>query len=206
MAYILDKEGMFECKPSNQGVDSGNGIFCKEDTKAGTILPYYAIAFKEEDEDESYAEPDEVNEKRKRISVPRNRTYVMSAEYTTKSGNERTMRDMSTDGNPSLDEIKCLETYKQLACQINEASKGFQPNCLFTGNNKIGRKQIKDSFKDGKAIPIIYVVLPYDLKKGDELLTTYGSHYSERSYVPCKMKRKVVREMVDICYDFVEKL
>lgn len=204
MAYVLDKDGMFECKPSNQGANAGNGIFCKEDIKAGTILPYYAVAFKEDDE--YYDEPNGKNEKRKRMSVTRNRTYVMSAEYTTKSGNERSMKNMSTDGNPSLDEIKCLETHKQLACQINEASKGFQPNCLFTGNNNIGRKEIKDSFNCGIAIPIIYVVIPYDLKKGDELLTMYGSHYTDRSYVPCKIKRKVIREMVDICYDFVEKL
>jgi hypothetical protein len=201
--YLLDKEGIFECKQSGQGVGAGNGIFCVDDIKSGTMLPYYAYAFSEDDDKNPYNEPEE-NGKRKINNVTRDRTYVMCADYFTKNMNERTMKDVSLDGNPYLKEISCLEPYKTFACQINEASKGYKPNCLFTGNPSIRRKDIKNSLNDRKAIPIIYVVIPHDLKKGTELLTTYGNQYGDREYTPCKMKRNEVREMVDKCYEYVE--
>ena len=214
MSYIIDRDGIFECRKSEQGPDAGNGIFCLEDVKGGTILPYYAVAFEEEIEYEtdsssgsgSGSDSDSDSDMEVEEKPSRDRTYTMSAEYCSKNGNPGVMKEYAMDGNPSLQQLKDVQTFKTLAAQINEASMGYKPNCMFATNSSIRRKDIKNSFKDQVPIPVIYVVVPYDLPSGTELLTSYGRSYGERAYTPCKMKRKDYSEMIDECYRLVELL
>lgn len=190
MVYVLDKEGVFECRKSQiEGEGAGNGVFCVTNVRAGTILPYYGTTIKDDDENEEG-----------------DRTYVVSADYTTRFGNQRTVKGYSMDGDPTLPEIQKLDEYKKLACRTNEASDGFAPNCLLVGNPAISRADIKRSFVDRSPIPVTFIVTIEDLSKGTELLTCYGDEYGEREYAPCKMRRKRFREMIDIAYKHVDAI
>ena len=188
MSFVIDNEDFFRVEESKQGPNSGNGVFCNKDVKAGTILPYFAVAFKDKDDEDM------------------DRTYVMSADYMSKKGNHRTLDGYSLDGNPTIDLLKDIENYKKTAAQINEASFGNLPNCLFVSNPSITRQDIKDSFKNKTAIPIVYVVVTENVLKDSELLTCYGKEYGERTYKPCKMKKRKYQETIDMAYEYVEDL
>ena len=188
MSFVIENDELFETRDSSQGENSGNGVFCKVDVNAGTILPYYAVAFKEKDEDEM------------------NRTYVMSADYISKNGNYRTLKGYSLDGNPNIEKIKDIDQYKKLAAQVNEASFGNTPNCLFVSNPDITMANIKDSFNDGTAIPITYVVVIENTVAGSELVTCYGKEYGDRDYIPCKLKKRKYQEIIDVAYEYVENM
>ena len=195
MVFLLNKDGIFECRKSEQGNNAGKGIFCVKAVKAGTILPYYGIAISDEDD----VHDDTLN-------MENYRTYVVSADYTTAHGNQRTAKGLSMDGDPRLPQINKLEAYKKLACQINEAGEGFLPNCLLVSNPNISRADIKGSLAKQVPIPVTYIVVIEDLPRGSELLTCYGSDYGERPYKPCKMNRRTYREMIDRAHDHVDAL
>lgn len=187
MPYLLDREGVFEIKPSVQGNSAGNGVFCVEDVKAGTILPYYAQAFKE-----SRAPKDMV------------RTYVIAADYNNSRGTPRTSEVYSMDGNPLVEPVKALEEYKKLGCQINEASEGFCVNSMFVINPLLEKGSFKESLVKNEPVVATYVVVTEDLPTGTELLTSYGRDYGKRGYKVSKMKRKHQEIMVDKAYDLVD--
>lgn len=188
MVFLLNKDGVFECRKSSiKG--AGNGVFCAKKVKSGTILPYFGITIRDNDENDQ------------------DRTYVISADYMTKFGNQRTARSLSVDGNPRLPEINRLETFKKLACQTNEASAGSVPNCLLMSNPRISRADIKRSLLKKVPIPVSYIVVIKDLPRGTELLTSYGDEYGERDgYIPCKLSRKAYRPMVDRAYKHIDNL
>jgi len=194
MAYILDKDGVFEVRKSGQGtdsdnVDSGNGVFCSEDVKAGTCLPYYGVAFKES-----------------KATDEMERTFVIGADYNNSKGDPRTSKTYSIDGNPHTPPVSSLEEYKKLGCQVNEASKGSKVNCLFIVNPFLEKGTFKESFVKQEPIVATLIVVTEDLVAGTELLTTYGSDYGKRDYSVCKMKRKEHDRMVDYAYSFVDSL
>ena len=148
MVFLLNKDGVFECRKSEQGDNAGKGIFCVKEVKAGTILPYYGITIS-----------DEVDIDDDTLNMENYRTYVVSADYTTAHGNQRTAKGLSMDGDPRLPQINKLEAYKKLACQINEAGEGFLPNCLLVSNPNISRADIKGSLAKQVPIPVTYVVV-----------------------------------------------
>lgn len=189
MAYLLDKDGVFEVRKSLQGEDSGNGVFCIDSVKAGTILPYTAVAFKESNA------PDDMD-----------RCYVIAADFNNSKGNARTSHTYSVDGNPLVEPIKSLEEYKKLGCQINEGTKPSRPNCLFAINPFIKKDDYKKSLENQEPIVATMVVVLHDLEPGTELLTHYGGEYSDRDYKPCKLKRSEHDMMVDKAYDYVDLL
>ncbi|CAM9090030.1 unnamed protein product [Ectocarpus sp. 12 AP-2014] len=195
MVYVLDKDGVFECRKSRvQG--AGMGVFCVDSVAAGTILPYYGVTIKDDDDDDRNA----------RCSQEGYRTYVVSADYTNRSGNQRTVEGYSVDGDPSLPVIEELDGFKKLACRINEASDGFAPNCLLVSNPAISRAEIKRSLVEHSAIPATFIVTIEDLKRGTELFTCYGDEYGERGYRPSKMKRSRLRQMIDKAYEHVDAI
>lgn len=187
MAYLLDKNGVFEVKPSIQGESAGNGVFCVEGVKAGMILPYYAQAFKE-----CRAPKDMV------------RTYVIAADFNNSRGKPRTSEVYSVDGNPLVEPVLSLEEYKKLGCQINEASEGFCVNSMFVLNPLLEKGSFKESLVKNEPIVATYVVVTEDLPPGTELLTSYGRDYGKRGYKVAKMKRKHQETMVDKAYDLVD--
>lgn len=194
MAYILDKDGVFEVRKSDQGsdcddVDSGNGVFCNEDVKAGICLPYYGVSFKES-----------------KATDDMDRTFVIGADYNNSKGNPRTSKTYSIDGNPHIPPVSSLQEYKKLGCQVNEASKGSKVNCLFIVNPFLNKGSFKESFVKQEPIVATLIVLTEDLVAGTELLTAYGSDYGKRDYSVCKMKRKEHDRMVDYAYSFVDSL
>jgi len=195
MVFLLNKDGVFKCRKSSiKG--AGNGVFCAKKVKSGTILPYFGITIRDNDENDE-----------ERFNSDTYRTYVISADYTTKYGNQRTARGLSVDGNPRLPEIKRLETFKKLACQTNEASAGSVPNCLLASNPNISRADIKRSLLKKVPIPVSFIVVIKDLPKGTELLTCYGDEYGERDgYIPCKLSREAYRPMVDCAYKHIDNL
>jgi hypothetical protein len=195
MTFLVSDDGMFECRKSEQGENAGNGVFCVNDVKAGTILPYYGITIKDED-DTKEAKLDKANY----------RTYVIAADYTTKFGNQRTARGLSVDGDPRLPQMKTLETFKTLACRTNEAKKGCLPNCLLACNPNISRADIKRSLLKKIPIPVSYIVVIENLPRGTELLTCYGDEYGEREYDPCKLNRRQSRQLVDKAYRYLDAL
>lgn len=187
MAYLLDKDGVFEVRPSLQGESAGNGVFCIGDVKEGTILPYYAQSFKES-----------------RAPVDMDRAYVISSDFNNSRGKPRTSEVYSMDGNPFVEPVKSLEEYKKLGCQINEASEGFSVNCMFVLNPLLERGSFKESLVKNEAIVATFVVVTEDLPPGTELLTSYGREYGKRGYKVSKMKRKHQEIMVDKAYDIVD--
>lgn len=189
MAYILDRDGVFEVRKSLQSDDAGNGVFCVEDVSAGTILPYYGVAFKEK------GSPEDMD-----------RTYVIGGDWNNSKGNPRTSRVYSVDGNPLREPVSSLEEYKKLGCQINEATKPSKPSCMFIVNPLLTKDSFKDSFVKQDPVIATLVVITGDLVAGTELLTSYGSDYGKRDYKPCKLKRKEHDAMVDKAYDIVDSL
>lgn len=188
MVFVVDEDGIFECRKSALS-GAGNGVFCARKVEAGTILPYYGITVDDDDyEDDS------------------KRTYVIAADYTTAYGNQRTAKGLSVDGDPRLPQIRRLDEFQKLACQINEASDDALPNCLLVSNPCISRVDIKRSLVKKVPIPISYIVVIEDLSEGTELLTCYGEDYGKRSYNPCKMSRRKHRELIDRAYTFVDAL
>lgn len=195
--FLVNKDGVFECRKSEQGENAGKGVFCVEDVKAGTILPYYGVTIKDEDDTEKD-----------------NRTYVIAADYTTKYGNQRTAEGLSVNGDASLPQMKKLETVKTLACRSNEAKEGCLPNCLLarnpniaTRNPNIARADIKRSPLKKIPIPVSYIVVIEDLPRGTKLLTCYGDDFGERSGdYPCKLNRRQNRQLVDKVYKHVDAL
>lgn len=194
MVYLVNKDGVFERRTSEQGENAGNGVFCVKKVKAGTILPYYGITIKDEDDDNE-------NE-----NVSRCRTYVIAADYTTPFGNQRTVKGYSVDGDPCIPRIATLATFKKLASQINEASDASVPNCLLVSNPGISRADIKHSLAKSLPIPVTYVVTTENLVEGTELLTCYGGDYGERDYTTFKMNKRKYREMIDRAYEFVDAI
>jgi len=188
MVFVIENGDLFRVEDSTQGSGSGSGVFCSEDVEPGTILPYYAVAFKEKGSDDI------------------DRTYVMSADYLSAKGNHRTLTGYSMDGNPEIEKMKDVEPYKKMAAQINEASFGNVPNCLFVSNPSITRQEIKDSLINSTAIPITYVVVMDKIQKNTEMVTCYGKDYGDRDYKPCKMKKRKFQETVDMAYEYVESL
>lgn len=190
MAFVLDEDGIFECRKSALS-GAGNGVFCSTKVKAGTILPYYGIAISDDNDETEDGD----------------RTYVISADYTTIYGNQRTVTGLSVDGDPRLPPIHRLEEFKKLACQTNEASDSSLPNCMLVSDPGISRVDIKRSIVKKAPIPITYIVVTEDLQKDTELLTCYGDAYGERQgYTPCKMSRRKHRELIDRAYTFVDAL
>lgn len=187
MVFILDRDGLFEVKASDQGPDSGNGVFCIDDVKAGTILEYTGVVFKE-----SKAPKD------------MDRVYTVACEYYNSKGKARTSEIYSIDGNPHKEPIASLEEHKKIGCQINEASRGVNPNCMFTTNPLLTKTSFKDAFANQAVVTATLIVIVEDLSAGTELLTMYGDDYGEREYKPCKMKRKHHELMVDKAYDLVD--
>ena len=110
------------------------------------------------------------------------------------------------DGNPTIEKMKDIEPFKKMAAQINEASFGNVPNCLFVSNPSITRHEIKDSLTNNIAIPITYVVIMDKISKDTEMITCYGKDYGDRDYKPCKMKKRKYQETVDMAYEYVENL
>lgn len=189
MAYLLDRDDMFEVRASGQGPDSGKGVFCKEDVKAGTIIEYTGIVFKE-----SKAPKD------------MERTFIIAADYYTSKGKARTSATYSIDGHPHKEPVVSQEERKKIGCQINEASRGGSPNCMFTINPFLTRESFVDAFNNRTIVTATWVVIVEDLPSGTELLTLYGSGYGDRKYKHCKLKRKCHDLMVDKAYGFTDIL
>ena len=196
MVYELDRDGVFECRKSNED-DAGIGVFCVEKIKAGTILPYYAVAIKDGDEGDDDGGV---------YDCAKHRTYVIAADYSTSRGNQRSLRGYSMDGDPTLAEIRNLDEYKKLACRINEATDRSPPNCLLVSNPRISRDDIKRSYFKRKPVPVTLVVTIKDLEKGTELLTCYGDEYGAREYTPCNLKSSSSRKLVRRAYRHLDEL
>ena len=194
MVFELDRDGVFECRKSNEE-GGGTGVFCVGEVEAGTILPYYGVAIRDGDEKGECVD-----------DCANYRTYVVAADYTTRRGNQRSLKGYSVDGDPTLPEIRNLEEYKKIACRINEATDRSPPNCLLVGNPRISRDDIKRSFFKRKPIPVTLVVTLEDLRKGTELLTCYGDEYGAREYTPCNMTRSLSRKLVDRAYQHLDAL
>ena len=188
MVFLVDRNGVFKCKQSSLK-GAGNGVFCERKVKAGTILPYYGIVMEDCAND-----------------AERDRTYVISADYTTSHGNQRTAKGLSVDGNPRLPGLIQLNEFKKLACQTNEASDALFPNCILVSNPAVSLKDIRRSLVRQEPIAISLLVVTDDLAKDVELLTCYGKDYHDRGYSPSKTPRKVMRRMIDRAHYFVDEL
>lgn len=189
MVYLLDRDGLFEVKASGQGPDAGNGVFCVEDVKAGTIIEYTGAVFKES-----------------RALDDMDRVYTVACDYYNSKGKPRTSEIYSIDGNPYKEPVASLEEYKKIGCQINEASRGGIPNCMFTVNPFLNKNSFKEAFTNQAVVTATLIVIVDDLSAGTELLTMYGDYYGDRGYKPCKMKRKYQDIMIDKAYSFTDSL
>ena len=189
MAYILDRDGVFEIRESLQGPGSGNGVFCIEDVKAGTSLPYYGAVFKESEAPEDM-----------------DRTFIIAADYNSSKGTPRTSKTYSIDGNPNKEPMSSMPEYKKLGCQVNEASVGNKVNCLFTVNPFLTKDSFKEAFVNQEPVLATIITIIEDVPSGTELLTMYGTSYGKRPYKVCKMKRKEYDSLVDLAYSFTDSL
>jgi len=157
--HLLEKKDYVIKKSSVP--NAGKGIFCKRDIPAGTIITYNTIVKKciELDEHE-------------------NPTYHMTISYI-ENGKERSVRKFISDGNPKY--FKGSQKHLAAGAHVNEASQ-FPPNCIFVTNPFITKEQIYESYKTKNVLPSCFLVVPFELKKGQELFTMYGSCYNDRNY------------------------
>lgn len=172
-----------------QGEESGNGVYAIDDVKAGTILPYSAVAFKESNAPEDM-----------------DRTYVIGANFYNAKGKACTFKIYSVDGKPFLEPVEPLEEFAKLGCHINEASVGKKINCILCINPSLTIGTFRESFEKQKPFTATYIVITKDLQAGTELLTSYGREYENRGYRVCKMNRKTYEALVDRAYDFIDEL
>ena len=140
---------------------AGSGLFSKRDIPAGTILPYNTFV-----------------KKYSGLSEDEDPTYFMAISYK-ENGKEKTLRNFITDGNPNL--FKGSKKNLSAAAYVNEASL-YPPNCVFVTNPIITKESVINSYKYKKMITSSLLVVPFELKKGEELFTMYGPSYDTREY------------------------
>lgn len=165
---------------------AGNGVFAKRSLAAGTILPYYTII-------QSVDSPD---------FDMMDDTYFMTASYMNASGKFRAINKVVANGDPSLEGLRRLRAVDRHASCINESSDN-PPNCVFVNNPFITKNDIHDSLEKGYPTPITLVVVPYDIAKGSELFTMYGSDYS-RGYKVWRDRKGIKDDLINVANDIVE--
>jgi len=87
------------------------------------------------------------------------------------------MRKFITDGNPKL----FKSTHLSSSAFVNEASL-HPPNCVFVTNPIITKESIIEAYTFKTKLVSSLLLVPFDLKKGTELFTMYGSGYNSRGY------------------------
>jgi len=164
----------------------GNGLFARRDIPAGTILPYSTIV--------TLADDPEMDEK--------NDTYFMTVSYLNKKNKFRTIGKLVADGNPKLSGLSKMKAVHRMASYANESSSS-PPNCIFVDNPAIDRDAVYTSLERGTPMVSTLLVVPYDLKKGTELFTLYGSDY-QRGYKVWRDRRDIKNKMVIYCNEIAE--
>lgn len=167
---------------------AGKGVFAKRSIPAGTILPYYAVTqLVDSPEYESI-----------------DNTYFMTASYRNAAGKFRAINSVVANGDPSLSRLRKLRAVDRYASCINESSNS-PPNCVFVNNPFLTKADIYESLSKGYPVPVpvALVVVPYDIDKGSELFTMYGSDY-HREYKVWRDRRGIKDDLVYVSNDIVE--
>ena len=166
--------------------DAGKGVFCKKNIPAGTILPYYSVVKKLSEVDE---EEDD--------------TYYMTVTYVNDKERTRNIISMVANGNPSLKSIKALPRQNRAAAYVNEAST-HPPNCVFVNNLLLTKNDIVQAYREKTPIPMVFLVIPHDLDKGEELYTMYGRDY-EREYTIWRDRKGYKDAIINLSHEIVEE-
>jgi len=165
---------------------AGNGLFAKKDIQAGTIIPYYTILKIIESPDF-----DKILD-----------TYFMTVAYKNSKGRYRTIGKIIADGNPELPRIKRLKTAYTVSAFANE-SPTKPPNCIFVNNPAISKEYVHECLAKRTPMVSTLLVVPYDVKRGTELCTLYGSDYA-RSYKVWRDRDGKKDEIIGLSHDIVE--
>lgn len=131
---------------------AGLGLFATRNVEPGFILPYTGVVKSDE--------------------THYSRDYCFSLS--------RLAVGLVLDANPDLPELRNVHPNWTTAARINEATL-VAPNSHFIENPWLTESDIRLAQKTGKPIVGSFSVTSQPLKRGDELLTQYGHHYS-RSY------------------------
>jgi len=172
--HLLDKKD-YRIKDSSIP-NAGKGIFCKKDIPAGTIIMYNTIV-------------------KKNLELPEDEdpTYYMATSYI-ENGKDKTLRNFITDGNPKY--FKGKKKHLATAAYVNEASE-FPPNCVFVTNPTITKEDIIESYKNKRVLQACLLIVPFEVKKGEELFTMYGSHYDHRNYKQWRDRKGLKTKLID---------
>ncbi len=165
---------------------AGKGVFAKKPLPAGTILPYYTMTQLVESPDFDLMD----------------NTYFMTASYRNASGKFRAINKVVSNGDPSLTGLRRLRPVDRHAACINESSDS-PPNCVFVNNPFITKNDIYDSLEKGTPLPMTLMVVPYDIAKGSELFTMYGSDY-HREYKVWRDRKGIKDDLISLSHDIVE--
>jgi len=165
---------------------AGNGIFAKKNIPAGTVIPYYTIV-------KIVDSPDF----EKVID-----TYFMTVTYMNSKGRYRTIGKLIADGNPDLPGIKVLRNAYRVSAFANE-SPIKPPNCIFVNNPAITKDKVYECLANNTPMVSTLLVVPRDIKRGEELFTLYGSDY-DRSYKVWRDRGGQKDELIGLSHDIVE--
>jgi len=172
-------------KPSSMP-GGGNGLFAKRGIPAGTILPYSTIVTIADD-----PEMDGTDD-----------TYFMTVTYLNKKNKFRTIGKLVADGNPKLPGLSKMKAVHRMASYANESSNS-PPNCIFVDNPAIDREAVYTSLERGTPMVSTLLIVPYDIKRGTELFTLYGSDY-QRGYKVWRDRRDIKNKMIIYCNEIAE--
>ena len=155
---------------------AGSGLFAKKDISPGTILPYNTFVKKYSD-----------------LSEDEDPTYFMAIAYK-ENGKDKTLRNFVTDGNPKL--FKGSKKNLSAAAYVNEASL-YPPNCVFVTNPLITKENVIETYKNKHILTSSFLVVPFEIKKGEELFTMYGPSYETREYKQWRDKNGYKNRLIE---------
>lgn len=177
------KETDIELRPSSM-VGAGTGLFATTKLKAGTMMRYMTTLHKINEVEESQDE-----------------TYFMSVSYM-EDGISKCSRGMIGNGDPSIHPMCEMKKIDTAASYINEASI-MPPNCIFVQNEHLTKEDVKKYHKQSKPVAIAYIVIPFDIEKGEELFTMYGSSYG-REYKVWRDRHGYKGNIVNVAQEMVD--
>lgn len=186
MIHVL-QDGEFSIKKSTVK-GAGLGLFSKTKIRAGTIIPYNTLIKK-------YAD----------VSEEEDDTYYMGVSYLDEKGESKTLRGYIADGNPSQKCFKRKRSSLVAASYVNEASSS-PPNCVFVSNPLHTKESLKKLTKGKPEIfASCFLIVPWEIKEGQELFTMYGPSYSVRNYKQWRDRNGYKRDLIDESHSIIDK-
>lgn len=177
--HILDEKD-YVIKDSSVP-NAGKGLFCKRDIPAGTMVPYNTIVKKEVE-----------------LSEDEDRIYHMTISYF-ENNKEKYMRKFVSDGHPKY--FKGSKKKLSVGSRVNEASL-YPPNCIFVVNPFVTKEDFINAYKNTDIITSCFLLVPFGLKKGQELFTMYGPSYG-REYKQWRDRNGYRDNLIDEAHEIM---